>query len=105
MTEELTYETIPNEFWPKCFWCGEDLGDCTVEVDTEFNKRRICTECEMIVRAIVENSAPYFIAEILGQFERHPQIRKTHKYRLVGINEVKTEATQNMKKHRASGVD
>ncbi len=53
MTEELTYETIPNEFWPKCFWCGEDLGDCTVEVDTEFNKRRICTECEMIVRAIV----------------------------------------------------
>ena len=26
MTEKLNYETIPNEFWPKCSWCGKDLG-------------------------------------------------------------------------------
>lgn len=92
MTKELTYETIPNEYWPKCFWCGLDLGDSTIEVKTRFATRNICSECQDIVTAILTNITPIMLGELLI---RAGERECTGRY--ISIHEVKDMSIQRMK--------
>ena len=76
---ELSYETIPNEFWPKCHWCGQDLGDLTLQVNMWINSehpKRICDHCRIIVAAIIKNDAPGLLADVLSHYANKAEVEK-----------------------------
>ena len=68
MTEELTYETIPNEFWLKCSWCGRDLGDRTLQYEGSLGPVRACGDCREILFHEMQRSVPWIISNFLSEF-------------------------------------
>ena len=101
MTEELTYETIPHEYWPKCAWCGLDLGDFTLETESPWGPMRICDDCRNILRHQIKISAPWVIGnfladavenkEVMNEFMRNTQVKEFHTGDMLKL------AVQNMK--------
>jgi len=95
MTEELTYDTIPNEFWPKCAWCGEDLGGCTFEVESDWGKQRICVKCQDTLGEQVRSCIPWLLRDLADFLNEKDKHRKG--VSLLGHEDMLKEAIQNMK--------
>jgi len=113
MTEELTYETIPNEFWPKCSWCGRDLGyGEAVFVDLEFEgphpqgPTRVCGSCREILFHEVKHLVPWVLTQFMNEFgddkESIKKFMKGSEVQDLWPKEVLAEAIQNMKESRDS---
>ena len=98
MTEELSYETIPNEFWPKCDWCGHDIGE-----GQKFKSNlRICNSCYFAVCDIIRVELPSILYRIFSEYET--QSNKTPNEHFSGFDpdEMLKEAIQNIKKAQES---
>lgn len=68
MTDEPTYETIPNEFWPKCSCCGRDLGFETLELENPQGILRVCSVCREILFHEMKLHVPWIISQFLSMF-------------------------------------
>lgn len=99
MTKELTYETIPNEFWPKCTWCGGDLGGCTLEVKNPWGKQRLCAQCRDTFIEELRLSIPVLIREMAHLFEDYLCREDRAITNELDSIDMLNEAIQNMKVH------
>lgn len=61
--------TIPDEYWPRCDWCGRLLPECSVSHQTVFGECTICPVCCSMVGELVKRWAPGCIEEALSLFE------------------------------------
>lgn len=94
MTEGLTYDTIPHEFWPKCTWCGEDLGGATFEVETGWGKQRICDKCRETFSEKLRDCIPWLLRDLADFYEKNPYPKRVKE---LGYEDMLKEAIQNMK--------
>ena len=80
-TTQTPANEIPEEYWPRCDWCGEPLGECSLEIEKEYRERptRICPDCEYTVQAIIAEVAPYFIGELLSNLSDETKIEQSYK--------------------------
>ena len=98
---ELTYETIPHKYWPKCAWCGHDFGDFTLEAESPWGPMRICDDCREILRHQIMLFAPWVIGkflagivknkEAMNEFIENAQVKEFHTDDMLNL------AVQNMK--------
>jgi len=93
---EPTYETIPNEFWPKCDWCGDELGDGSIEIIQWEGHYRICLKCQAIFSAMSRNFTPIILGEFLAQYGNDEQIN-SEEIHDIGLDELEEIAIQNMR--------
>ncbi len=102
MTEELTYETIPNEFWPKCDWCGDDVGDGVTfkkQTGTRANERTICLACFTMVLDIINGNLASMLRDVWDTVSSDKIDRSREDYTLIDGTEI---AIQNMKEAQES---
>jgi len=62
-------DAIPEEYWPRCSWCGRLLPDCSVSHKTAFGECTICPVCCSMVGELVKRWAPGYVEEVLSLFK------------------------------------
>ena len=86
-------EEIPEEYWPRCDWCGEFLGDCSVKVKRyASNPRHLCENCYDAVASIINELAPFIVRDSLSKHADLP----IEDVKMLGIDEVASIAKQRM---------
>ncbi len=65
----MTAENIPDESWPRCRWCGDPLGELSLEVDAHDNQKLlVCENCRSVVEAVIAEYVPFFLSQFLGHY-------------------------------------
>ena len=75
--EGHSYETIPNEYWPKCDWCKQDLGEAN-HFNNSYGEMRICATCYSVLLDVLNIEIP----SILENFFRSYENRNEHHERI-----------------------
>ena len=65
--EGHSYETMPKEYWPKCDWCGKDIGPGYLFED--HHKRRMCDPCYRVVMNIIDLELPGILSNFFNTYE------------------------------------
>lgn len=102
MDEELTYETIPGEFWPKCAWCGEDVGDGVTfkkQILTRSSGRTICLAYFTMILDIINGNLASMLRDVWDGVSSDKIDLSSKDYTLIDGLEI---AIQNMKKAKES---
>lgn len=94
MGQETDQSTIPDEYWPRCDWCGRLLPECSVSHESSFGECVICPVCYSMVGELVKRWAPSWIGEALSKVEDRDE---PPYFRTLSVNEIIKMARENMK--------
>ena len=98
MGQEIDQSTIPDEYWPRCDWCGRLLPECSVSHKTIFGECTICPVCCSMVGELVKRWAPGWIGEALSKVEDRDE---PPYFEMLSTNEIIKIARENMKRGQA----
>lgn len=87
------YNGVPEQYWPRCDWCGGHLGDGNAEYKISQDlKRTICPACHELIISIIQCEAPHIISQALAKKADEPVFRLSY----TGLNEITEEAQKAM---------
>jgi len=93
MGQKADQGTVPEEYWPRCDWCGRPLPECSVSHQTVFGEITICPVCCSMVGELIKRWALGYIEEALSLFKDRDE---PPRFVTLGYEDVSKRALKNM---------
>ncbi len=97
--DQISPKEIPDEYWPRCDWCGDKLDECSAIPARDGNPERytktICTECLSVLYAAVDSCVLYSLGESLRELKEYG--RSNGRFKHLSSEEITEMARENMK--------